>query len=71
MFITALETLSGKVQKARKHVGVPPPRPKAIRIHVGVDQRCRARDGESPAILPTMSTCNVPSGRWTIGYYAW
>eukprot|EP00964_Phaeocystis_antarctica_P046108 scaffold26587_cov65-Phaeocystis_antarctica.AAC.1 len=34
-----------------------------VRIHVGVGQRCRARDGESPA-LPTMSTRNVPAGRW-------
>ena len=35
-----------------------------ILVHVGVGQRCRARDAESPAILPTMSTRNVPAGRW-------
>ena len=39
-----------------------------ISVHVGVDQRCRATpsviaDVESPA-LPTMSTRNVPAGRW-------
>ena len=35
-----------------------------ILIHVGVGQRCRATDVESPAILPTTSTRNVPAGRW-------
>jgi len=34
-----------------------------ILVHVGVGQRCCARDEESPAILPTMSTRNVPAGR--------
>ena len=34
-----------------------------IIVYVGVDQCCRARDEESPA-LPTMSTRNVPAGRW-------
>ena len=34
-----------------------------ISVHVGVGQHCRARDVESPA-LPTMSTRNVPAGRW-------
>eukprot|EP00964_Phaeocystis_antarctica_P063007 scaffold37784_cov83-Phaeocystis_antarctica.AAC.1 len=41
-----------------------------ILVHVGVGQRCRPPDVESPAILPTMSTRNVTQrGRWTIGYY--
>eukprot|EP00964_Phaeocystis_antarctica_P161347 scaffold133318_cov72-Phaeocystis_antarctica.AAC.2 len=35
-----------------------------ISVHVGVGQRCRAPDGESPATLPTTSTRNVPAGRW-------
>eukprot|EP00964_Phaeocystis_antarctica_P044200 scaffold25400_cov73-Phaeocystis_antarctica.AAC.1 len=35
-----------------------------ISVHVGVGQRCRAIDVESPAILPTMNTRNVPAGRW-------
>ena len=34
-----------------------------VLVHVGVGQRCRAPDVESPAILPTMSTRNVPAGR--------
>eukprot|EP00964_Phaeocystis_antarctica_P058455 scaffold34678_cov71-Phaeocystis_antarctica.AAC.3 len=33
-----------------------------IIIHIGVGQRCRARDVESPAILPTMSTRVTPRG---------
>ena len=39
---------------------------RGVRIHVGVDQRCRARTGDvkPPATLPTMSTHNVPVGRW-------
>eukprot|EP00964_Phaeocystis_antarctica_P066070 scaffold39905_cov80-Phaeocystis_antarctica.AAC.4 len=42
-----------------------------ILVHVGVGQRCRARDVESPALLPTMSTRHVTQrGRWTMGYYA-
>eukprot|EP00964_Phaeocystis_antarctica_P077887 scaffold48398_cov67-Phaeocystis_antarctica.AAC.2 len=42
-----------------------------ISVHVGVGQRCRAPNVESPAILPTMSTRNVTQrGRWTMGYYA-
>ena len=32
-----------------------------IVVHVGVGQRCRALDVESPAPLPTMSTRNVPA----------
>ncbi len=35
-----------------------------ILVHVGVGQRCRARDVESPATLPTMSTRDVQAGRW-------
>ena len=35
-----------------------------IGVHVGVGQRCRAIDAESPAILPNISTRNVPAGRW-------
>eukprot|EP00964_Phaeocystis_antarctica_P107180 scaffold71942_cov69-Phaeocystis_antarctica.AAC.2 len=35
-----------------------------ILVHVRVGQRCRARDVESSAVLPTMSTRNVPAGRW-------
>ena len=37
-----------------------------IIVHVGVSQRCCARDEESPAPLPTMSTRNVPAGRWNV-----
>ena len=37
---------------------------RGVRIHVGVDQCCRASDVKPPAILPTMSTYNVPAGRW-------
>ena len=35
-----------------------------IGVYVAVGQRCRARDEESPASLPTTSTRNVPAGRW-------
>ena len=35
-----------------------------ISVHVGVGQRCRALDVDSPATLPTMSTRNVSAGRW-------
>ena len=35
-----------------------------IIVHVGVGQRCRAMDQESSTTLPTMSTRNVPEGRW-------
>ena len=37
-----------------------------ILVHVGVGQRSRALipDVESPAMLPTMSTRDVPAGRW-------
>ena len=38
-----------------------------IGVHVAVGQRCVAVDGESSAILPTMSTRNVPVGRWKEG----
>eukprot|EP00964_Phaeocystis_antarctica_P125226 scaffold88852_cov71-Phaeocystis_antarctica.AAC.3 len=41
-----------------------------IIVHVGVGQRCRARDEESPASLPTMNTRNVPAGRCTMGHDA-
>ena len=34
-----------------------------ILVHVGVGQRCRAPDEESPAILPTASTSNLPLGQ--------
>eukprot|EP00964_Phaeocystis_antarctica_P084409 scaffold53140_cov64-Phaeocystis_antarctica.AAC.3 len=44
--------------KGRAHPASP------ILVNVGVGQRCRAQDVESPAILPTMSTRNVPAGRW-------
>ena len=37
-----------------------------IGVHVGVGQRCRAHDVESPAILPTMNKRNVPAGHWMI-----
>ena len=43
--------------KSRTHLKSP------IIVHVGVGQRCRARDVESAANLPTMSTRNVPAGR--------
>ena len=33
-------------------------------MHVDVGQRCRALDQEPPPTLPTMSTRNVPAGRW-------
>ena len=35
-----------------------------VLVHVGVGQRCRALDEESPASLPTMSSRYVPAGRW-------
>ena len=35
-----------------------------VLVHVGVGQRCRALDEESPAMLPTMSSRDVPAGRW-------
>ena len=35
-----------------------------ILVHAGVGQRCRAGDDESPAKLPTMSTRDIPAGRW-------
>eukprot|EP00964_Phaeocystis_antarctica_P004982 scaffold2716_cov64-Phaeocystis_antarctica.AAC.7 len=41
-----------------------PPVQSLIVVHVGVGQRCRALDVESPTILPTVSTRNVPTGRW-------
>ena len=46
------------VFKRRAHLVSP------IRVHVGVGQRCRALDVESPTNLPTTSTHNVPAGRW-------
>ena len=38
-----------------------------IGVHVAVGQRCRAVDGESSTILPTMSTRNASAGTgaWT------
>eukprot|EP00964_Phaeocystis_antarctica_P040351 scaffold23068_cov70-Phaeocystis_antarctica.AAC.2 len=51
--------VQGKL-KRRAHLG------SLVRVHVGVGQRCRAVDTESPAILPSMSTRNVPAGRWMI-----
>ena len=54
----ALDESSRNVQKRRADIA------SLISIHVGVGQRCRARDVESPAVLPTMSTRNVPAGRW-------
>ena len=38
-----------------------------ILVHIGVGQRCRALNVESPALLPTTSTRNVPAGRWMKG----
>ena len=35
-----------------------------IIVRVGVVQRCSAIDVESSTTLPTMSTRNVPAGRW-------
>ena len=35
-----------------------------ISVHVGVGQRCRARDVEPPTRLPIMSTHIVSAGRW-------
>ena len=44
--------------KMRAHIG------SLISVHVRVGQRCRARDVESPAILPNMSKRGVPAGQW-------
>ena len=44
--------------KRRAHMG------SFISVHVGVGQRCLPLDVKSPAMLPTMSTRNVPAGRW-------
>eukprot|EP00964_Phaeocystis_antarctica_P120971 scaffold84692_cov66-Phaeocystis_antarctica.AAC.10 len=52
-----LMTLQGQF-KRRAHIA------SLIIVHVGVGQRCRAPDEESPAILPTVSTRNVPAGQW-------
>ena len=35
-----------------------------VRIHVGVGQRCRADDVESPALQAKSRARNIPSGRW-------
>ena len=43
--------------KRRAHIA-------SISGHVGIGQYCRAIDVESPTILPTTSTRNVPAGRW-------
>ena len=48
-------TLQGQF-KRRAHIA------SLIIVHVGVGQRCRAPDGESPALLPIMSTRNVSAG---------
>ena len=53
----ALGESSSKVQQASTHAS-------HIHVHVGVGQRSRARDGEPPALLPTISTHHVPAGRW-------
>eukprot|EP00964_Phaeocystis_antarctica_P014591 scaffold8060_cov82-Phaeocystis_antarctica.AAC.1 len=42
---------------------------RGVRIHVGVGQRCRAPDVESPAILPIMNTRNVPAGQWKVSRF--
>ena len=46
--------------KRRAHIASP------ISVHLGIGQRCRTHrpDVESPAILPSTSTRNVPVGRW-------
>ena len=46
-----LKTASWALEEGRKHAHLL----SLILVHIGVDQRCRARDVESPAILPTMS----------------
>ena len=43
--------------KRRAHIS-------SISGHVSIGQRCRAIDVESPTILPTTRTRNVPVGRW-------
>ena len=48
----------------QKHISRAHLLPSLVVVHVGVGQRCRAPDGESPAPLPTMSTRDVPAGRW-------
>eukprot|EP00964_Phaeocystis_antarctica_P030641 scaffold17321_cov70-Phaeocystis_antarctica.AAC.2 len=53
----AMEEMSWNVQR-RAHIA------SLISVHVCVGERCRAQDVESSAILPTMSTRNVPAGRW-------
>tara|TARA_B100000795_G_C22722082_1_gene407886 strand:+ start:508 stop:993 length:486 start_codon:yes stop_codon:yes gene_type:complete len=59
--IGAMEEVRPKRGRGRAH------RISLIRVHVGVDQRCRASDEESPAFgaycpLPTISTRNVSAG---------
>ena len=56
-FNRALDECSKENKKASTHRS-------SIGIHVGVRQRCRARDVESPARLPVMSTRSVTAGRW-------
>eukprot|EP00964_Phaeocystis_antarctica_P002396 scaffold1237_cov67-Phaeocystis_antarctica.AAC.3 len=43
---------SSRQLKRRAHIS------RLVRIHIGVDQRCRTRDVKPPAKLPTMSTHN-------------
>ena len=47
--------------------------PSLIRVHVGVNQRCRADDVEPAAVpLQKASTRNVPAGRWSLeGFEIW
>ena len=58
-FIGAMDASSGKVQKASTHPAC------SVRIHVGVNQRCRARDVDPPT-LPAARTTSVPSGQWNV-----
>ena len=61
-----MDDSSRTVQKASTHLW------SLIMVHVGVGQRAgraptertRAPDIDSPALLPTTSTRNVPAGRW-------
>ena len=54
----------GRWMKAQGKVKRRAHRASSIEIHVDARQRCRARDVESPATLPAMSTRNAPAGRW-------
>ena len=39
-----------------------------IRVHVGVDKRCRAIDSEPPTLQAKNRTRDVPLGRWNVTY---